>query len=452
MPVSLSRLGPAPGHGQPHGDPHHHSDNARQRLRLPYRAGVPRTIPLHARPTHADIGAALRTHAPAARAEGLYIHVPFCFHKCHYCDFYSLVDTRDRQSPYLDRLERELRALAPFAQRPLRTIFIGGGTPSLLRLDLWSRLLETLHHHFDCSLVRRGAGEFTVECNPESLSADLARLLRDGGVGRVSLGAQSFNPAHLKTLERWHDPANVPRALAHARDAGIPRASIDLIFAIPGQSLGDWRADLDTALALGLDHLSAYALTYEPNTAMTARLSRGEFPRADEDLDAEMFLQSRHVLGGAGLDAYEVSNFARPGQECRHNLGYWRQDGWLAAGPSASGHLAGLRWKNAPRLDDYLTIDNDGFAPAIDIEPPDAGRALVERLLTGLRLREGVDADRAIADAAALDPASPARLTACARRLRREGLLAETPRWSLTESGVLVADRIILDLVTALRP
>ncbi|MBL8760497.1 MAG: radical SAM family heme chaperone HemW, partial [Phycisphaerae bacterium] len=289
-------------------------------------------------------------------ARSLYIHVPFCFHKCHYCDFYSIVDTRDRQAAFVDRLNQELAAQSHLAAgAPLRTIFVGGGTPSLLRPDLWTRLLATLENRFDLSLIRRGpgglTGEFTVECNPETVTPELADILASGGVTRVSMGAQSFHAAHLKTLERWHHPDNVARALDIAAGAGIARRSVDLIYAIPGQSVSDLERDLDAATSLPVEHVSAYNLTYEPNTAMTHRLKRGEFTPADEDLEADMFTLVGERLRARGFARYEVSNYARPGAECRHNLAYWRQDQWLACGPSASGHARGIRWKNTPRLD-----------------------------------------------------------------------------------------------------
>lgn len=352
----------------------------------------------------------------------------------------------------MQRLSAELAALAPWADRPLRTIFVGGGTPSLLRVDLWQALLGVLQRHFDLSEIRSARGEFTVECNPETVTPALMDTMRAGGVNRVSIGAQSFNAAHLKTLERWHDPANVPKAIDMARAAGIARASIDLIFAIPGQTLAEWEDDLRTALSYGLDHVSAYALTFEPATAMTARLARGEFSRADEDLEADMFIRTREVLLAAGLDAYEVSNFALPGQECRHNLAYWRQESWLAAGPSASGHLAGVRWKNAPRLDDYLGTSFNGFAGAIDVETPDAARALTERLMTGLRLREGLDATEMLTLAAAVDAAAPERLRACVAQCQTKGHLRGSDRWAFTESGILIADRLIVGFMAAIRP
>jgi len=375
--------------------------------------------------------------APRGRARSLYIHVPFCEHKCHYCDFYSIVDTRDRQRAFAGRLGREFEALAPFAGA-LETVFVGGGTPSLLRPDLWERVLGDLHGAFATSSL----AEFTVECNPETVTPGLLAVLRAGGVNRLSLGAQSFDPRHLETLERWHEPASVGRAIGLARDAGFERLSLDLISAIPGQTLGEWERDVETALSLGVTHLSCYTLTYEPGTAMTARLERGEFERADDDTEADMYLRTVEILCEHGLGRYEVSNYAAPGRECAHNLVYWRQGDWLAAGPSASGHLAGRRWKNTARLDDYLTSDG-GFAPVIDVEPPDPRRNLAEAVMTGLRLREGLDADAIRGRAAAIAPNLPGALDRIADEQADLGRLdVSGGRWSLTDAGFLFADGI----------
>ncbi|MCC6429180.1 MAG: radical SAM family heme chaperone HemW [Phycisphaerales bacterium] len=429
----------------------------------------------------------------------LYIHIPFCFHKCHYCDFYSIVDTQDRQEAFTDRLIRELTALAPYsARQPLKTIFAGGGTPSLLRVDLWKRLLTALDRLFDLSEIRSAearerassartatvarAAEFTVECNPETVTPELMETLRAGGVTRVSMGAQSFETRHLKTLERWHDPENVARAIGLARDAGIARQSIDLIFGIPGQTLDDWGRDLERGIGLGTEHVSCYSLTYEPATAMTARLTRGAFEAMDEGVEVDMHRLAWDRLRAAGLDRYEVSNFARPGAECLHNLAYWRQGSWLAAGPSASGHLRigsvgaegtvgvggavgggqvgsggryiapGHRWKNTPRLDDYLRKgDATGFSPISDHEGPDAARALRERIMTGLRLCEGLDGGRVLATADGLHPGSGKRLVAAIAAVRDRGqLVVRDGMWILTDEGILFADGIAVELFAAL--
>lgn len=396
----------------------------------------------------------------------LYIHTPFCIHKCHYCDFYSFVDTRDQQEAFLNRLTSELRFLAPHAAgSPLKTIFVGGGTPSLLRLDLWERLLTELDRLFDLSLIRRssaadehGLAEFTVECNPESTTLDLLSLLRSRGVNRVSVGAQSFHPHHLKTLERRHNPENVARAIETARTAGIPRQSLDLIFAIPGQTLAEWAEDLRRGLALRTTHISCYNLTYEPNTAMTKRLEFGEFEPVDEDVETEMFELTVRTLADAGLPRYEVSNFAAAGQESRHNIAYWLQDQWLAAGPSASGHalggagaLAGShRWKNVPRLGDYLASP-PGPSPIGEHEGPDPLRLARERLMMGLRLAKGMDGRGLLADVDRLSPGSGAALRAEIERQVGLGNLnadAGSGRWRLTDAGFLLCDAIAAELMS----
>lgn len=401
---------------------------------------------------------------PSARpgAESLYIHTPFCVHKCHYCDFYSFVDTRDQQAAFVDRLIDELAALAPHAG-PLRTIFVGGGTPSLLRPELWERVLDALGRLFDLSRIREcarddwGAAEFTVECNPESATPELMAILKSGGVNRVSVGAQSFHERHLKTLERWHNPENVGRAIEAARSAGIARQSVDLIFAIPGQTLAEWDTDLRRAMALGTTHLSCYNLTYEPNTAMTKRLALGQFVPCDEETEEQMFRHTVETLRGAGLERYEVSNFARPGSESRHNSAYWLQEQWLAAGPSASGHAwagqdmrgGSSRWKNVPRLGDYL--DSRGCSPVVDIERPDPARLVRERIMMGLRLARGMDSIVLLADAAAIAPGSEARLARVAGEMADQGYLdVRDGRWITTDAGFLVCDWMAGELMGAI--
>ncbi len=388
--------------------------------------------------------------APTHGARSLYVHVPFCAHKCHYCDFYSIVDRQDRQDAFTDRLERELAALAP-AAGPLETIFVGGGTPTLLRTDLWERVLRTLADRFDLAPIEAGWGEFSVEANPETVSPELMQTLAAGGVNRVSVGAQSYHAQHLRTLERWHDPANVARAIELARAAGIARQSVDLIFAIPGQSLDEWSRDLNTALALGTEHVSCYALTYEPGTAMTARMARGEFAPADPDHEADLYEHTVRTLRDAGLERYEVSNFARPGAACAHNLAYWRQRDWLAAGPSASGHLAGHRWKNVPRLDEYLAGDDDGFATIVEHEPANAERNLAEWIMTGVRLAEGLDEPALMDRAGLVETGAPRRLSRQLAEHRGAGWI-EPDRLVLTDSGFLFADRVAADLMGCLRP
>ena len=432
-------------------------------------------IPLVQRGAAVSASVAHAHDAARPPARSLYIHTPFCVHKCHYCDFYSFVDSRGQQAAFVERLIGELAAIAPHATAPLRTIFVGGGTPSLLEVALWTRLLAALHANFDLSRMGRGAagatparGEFTVECNPESTTPELLDALVAGGVNRVSIGAQSFEPRHLRTLERRHDPANVAKAVNAARAAGVERISVDLIFAIPGQTLDEWKRDLDITIGLGLHHLSCYNLTYEPNTAMTQRLRAGEFAAIDDDLETDMFEHTVGTLLAAGLERYEVSNFARGGiggpHASLHNLAYWRHEQWLAAGPSASGHLwagpsphgGSWRWKNVPRLDDYLASGAPGFSPAIDVESPDARRSLCERLMMGIRITEGVGASDMLAHAHAIDTSTAARLAARVAELRASGLIAPgqpaataNDRWRLTDAGFLMTDHVAAELMAA---
>ncbi|HWB20799.1 MAG TPA: radical SAM family heme chaperone HemW, partial [Phycisphaerales bacterium] len=251
--------------------------------------------------------------SPNAIIHGLYFHVPFCFHKCHYCDFYSIVDSQNRQPAFINRIIRELEAISPRLRSPLQSIFIGGGTPTLLEPPLLHELLIAIQ-----SLIPAQTSacplEFTVEANPETVTTEIAEILKSGGVNRVSIGCQSFNPAHLKTLERWHDPASVPRAVSHLRKAGIHNINLDLIFAIPGQLLDDWLADLDAALSLQPDHISCYGLTYEPNTPLTMKMKSGTIIPAENDLEAAMYEAAIDRLAAAGFHHYEISNWARAQQ------------------------------------------------------------------------------------------------------------------------------------------
>ena len=434
----------------------------------------------------------LRNVDPFPPARSLYVHIPFCFHKCHYCDFYSLVDSQDRQSLFTDRLIDELTALAPFSDRAdpnptadalagtgppgLRTIFVGGGTPTLLAPEHWDRLLGAIASDYALA----DDLEFTVEANPETVSDALVATLAAGGVNRVSIGCQTFNATHLKTLERWHDPDNVPRAIERIRRGGISRISLDLIFGIPGQSLGDWADDLERAIALEPEHLSCYALTFEPGTAMTTRRDRGHITPIEEDLEADMFLLTRERLREAGYVDYEISNFARPGAACRHNLVYWENGNWLAAGPSASGHMNGLRWKVLPHLAKYLA--SQGSSPLLEFERVPPATQIGERIMLGLRLTAGMDLHDLRRDIAAR--LSPETLAAFEEALNHaidngelEVLGPMPPAWQaigpndsnpagsdvglnglnglrlrLTEAGRLVADTVIARFMAAVDP
>ena len=368
---------------------------------------------------------------------GLYIHVPFCLHKCHYCDFYSFVETgrESRQPAFTDRLIEEIQATAPGLQKPLETIFVGGGTPTLLAPDLWTRLLQAIR---DCLALAPDL-EFTVEANPETITAPLLEVLAGGGVNRLSLGAQSFDPTALRTLERRHDPANVGRGVSLARAAGITNINLDLIFGIPGQDLDGWRADLEIAIALEPAHLSCYGLMYEPNTPLTARLRAGAIQRVDEDTEAQMYETACDRLEAVGFEQYEISNWARPGRACRHNLLYWRNESWWPMGPAAAGHVNGVRWKNVGRLSDYLRVRP--LPPITDVEQLDEDGRVGETLMLGLRLNEGIGHAR-------LEALLAGGRAQVVRRQVAAGLLEHCEgRLRFTKRGRLLADTVLADLL-----
>ena len=372
------------------------------------------------------------------QARGLYVHVPFCFHKCHYCDFYSFVDREGRTGEYLAQVAADVGWTLDRVEGEIETVFVGGGTPTLLSADELRAFTAEIRRF---PLARDV--EWTVEANPETIDAEKARVLAAAGVNRVSIGAQSFDPKHLKTLERWHDPANVARAAGYLRDAGIANFNLDLIFGIPGQTLAEWRADLARALEIGPEHLSCYGLTYEPNTAMTKRLERGEFEPCDDGVEAEMYEVTRDTLAAAGFAQYEVSNYARAGRECRHNLVYWRNEPWWAIGPSASGYIGGHRYKVVPRLGDWLARGAEASAPVVDHEAPDEARNTSEALMLGLRLSEGISTalERRAVE---LEPARAAVLTGALA----DGLLERVgDRLRFTRRGMMLANETLSKLV-----
>ena len=331
---------------------------------------------------------------PAVEVEGLYVHVPFCFHKCHYCDFYSITrQTGERMERFVALVLAEADQWAvshPSRGGPTprpRTVFFGGGTPSLLPLPLMRDLIGGLRERFDCS----GVEEWTVEVNPVTARADYCAMLREAGVDRLSFGAQSFDKGELAALERHHEPGDVAASLEAARSAGFDRLNLDLIYAIPGQDLVSWSKSLEAALSLGTTHLSCYGLTYEPNTPMAVRKRLGQFRAVEESVELEMFHHTRRRLAGAGLPAYEISNFAAPGQACRHNLMYWSGGNYVGLGPSASSHVEGRRWRNRPHLGEWEDAVSAGALPATDVESLTPERRWGELAMLQLRLSRGID-------------------------------------------------------------
>ncbi|MCW5838247.1 MAG: radical SAM family heme chaperone HemW, partial [Labilithrix sp.] len=321
----------------------------------------------------------------------IYIHFPWCLAKCPYCDFVSYATERDGidHAGYADAVIREAEARARRLDRDgarkIASVFFGGGTPSLWAPRELGRVLARLRRLFAVD----DDAEITVECNPTSLDRDGARALVDAGVNRLSIGTQSLRQEQLRFLGRLHDPAGAQAAVAAALEVGVPRVSTDLIFGLPGQSPEDARAQAEALASAGLRHLSCYQLTVEPGTQFGERKKRGLLPMADDGAVADSFLAIDEALERRGLRHYEISNYAAPGDEARHNLAYWRGSHYLALGPAASAFLPeakafGTRTKNPP-LKTWLL----GAAPERDVLDSDG--YVLERLLTGLRTAEGVD-------------------------------------------------------------
>mgnify|MGYP005852862365 CR=1 FL=1 len=376
-----------------------------------------------------------------ATVDALYVHVPFCWRVCGYCDFYSEVFDRPRIEPLVDALGRELDSYRARVDLRPRTIFIGGGTPTTLPPPTLARLLAACRQD-----ARTGPDfEFTVEANPATVTPAIAETLAAGGVTRVSIGAQSFDPAELAILDRQHRPEQVAQTVATCREHGLTHISLDLIFAIPGQTLAGWRANLRTALELDPEHLSCYGLTYEPGTPLHERWQAGAVQRVDSDVEADMYEATIDDLAAAGLPQYEISNYARPGAECRHNLVYWRNEPYLGIGPSAAGFVDETRYRNVPDTAAYVAAITAGRSPRVEEERLDPLARQRETAMLGLRLRAGID--RAAFRARFGVDATDTFATVIARYVADELLEVTDTHIRLTRRGVLVADRVAADFL-----
>lgn len=354
------------------------------------------------------------------------------------------------------RMESECRAAAALYQAPLQSVFVGGGTPTMLRPNLLARTLSALRESAGWGAgVSAGPGEqnasgtssqpreFTVEANPDTVTEEVARVLAESGVNRVSMGCQSFHPHLLKALERTHNPESVPLAVERLRNQGINNINLDLIFAIPGSSLADWEADLQAALKLEPSHLSCYGLVYEPNTPLFLRRQTGAVLPIEEDLEASMYELARSTLASAGYGHYEISNWSRGEQRCQHNLVYWDNGDWFAHGPSASGHASGIRWKNVPRLTDWL--ESDPWSLVQDVESLASDARTGEAFMLGLRLIGGMELSR-VAELLA-QPGGARREAAIAEALSSGLLERSESRLRIAPHALLVSDSVLCTLL-----
>ncbi len=324
---------------------------------------------------------------------GVYVHIPFCLRKCPYCDFESGTYGEGRRLGYLAALNLEIRSRRGQGITA-QTLFLGGGTPSLLNTEQLSELVTTLRDSFSFE----SGGEWSIECNPGTVTPASLEAMRRLGFNRISLGVQSFNDAHLRALGRIHDSGQARQAFRWAREAGFGNISLDLIFGLRGQKLEEWEADLQEAFALGPEHLSLYGLTIEPSTDFGRRAAEGESLGAEEELSADMYERAMDLTSAAGYSQDEISNYARPGRECRHNLIYWRNQPYLGFGVSAASFFEDVRWSNTNSLSLYEEGAASGRVAHKTEERLEGRAALAEGVILGLRTSEGIAVAREIAD------------------------------------------------------
>lgn len=373
---------------------------------------------------------------------GLYVHVPFCASSCDYCAFYQEMPDRLGVGAFLDCVVAEWgQARHGGALLPVDTVFWGGGTPGVLVADDAGRLARSLREGMASAPV-----EWTVELAPSTVKADKIERLLEAGVNRFSLGVQSFDDATLRHIGRRQSAAQARKAFALLRELGCRNVNLDLIIAIPGQTDAQLEADLRAAIELGPEHLSTYCLTFEDDTPLKARLLAGKLVKRDEDEEAACYDRVREVLECAGFRQYEVSNYARPGRECLHNLNTWRMGEWLGLGPSAASQYGGLRWTNAPDLKAWGGGVRSGIPARTDVVHLDDTILAADALVFGLRMMDGVD----LAGLRHRFPSAPwDRLDPLWSDLREAGLLADdASRLRLNRAGILLADhvaRLVLD-------
>jgi oxygen-independent coproporphyrinogen-3 oxidase len=373
---------------------------------------------------------------------GVYVHVPFCASRCGYCDFNTYTAPELAGSTGVDRatFAGHLAAEVGFARGvlgdrdvPVGTVFVGGGTPTLLAPDALGAVLGRIDAEFG---LAPGA-EVTLEANPDSVDPRSLARLREVGFTRISFGMQSAVPHVLAVLDRTHTPGGALRAVAEARAAGFEQISLDLIYGTPGESLDDWEATVSAALSAQVGHISAYALIVEPGTRLAAAVRRGAIEAPDDDLMADMYDLADEAFSAAGLPWYELSNWAVPGQECRHNVAYWRGDDWWGVGPGAHSHVAGTRWWNVKHPSAYVERLRLGQSPAVGREVLDDDTRAVEEVLLGVRMAQGLRMDGLSAD----------------QRGEVDLLVADGlgsvagGRFRLTRPGRLLADAVVRRLV-----
>lgn len=371
---------------------------------------------------------------------GVYVHVPFCSSRCGYCDFNTYIpgELGGTASPesYLDALEKELElAAASGTTRPATTVFIGGGTPSMLGVSGLTRVLSAVRNTIGIAL----GAEVTTESNPETTSPEFFSELLESGYNRISLGMQSASSSVLRVLERKHIPGRAFDAAREAMNAGFLHVNLDMIYGTPTETDDDVRLTLERALDTGVDHISAYSLIVEDGTAMARKVRKGQLPPPNEDVYADRYGLIDTALRAQGFDWYEVSNWAKPGGECQHNLGYWLDGDWWGAGPGAHSHIASRRFFNVKHPSTYAQHLADGQLPIKEEELLDSTERHEESVMLGLRLRQGLELTRFTeAERAVIDKYVSLKL-----------LHIYDGRVASTLQGRLLIDGIIADILVA---
>ncbi|MDR3208060.1 MAG: radical SAM family heme chaperone HemW [Oscillospiraceae bacterium] len=371
---------------------------------------------------------------------GLYLHIPFCRSKCAYCDFYSLPTTDESAwDEYLAALTQHIRETAPsMAKHVLDTVYFGGGTPSLLGPKRLGALLDLLGKLYPLS----SSPEITLEGNPDSLDPKTLKKLKKQGFNRLSIGVQSFDDDMLRLLGRPHTAAQAEEAFQAARAAGFGNLSVDLLYGLPGQTRADWGRTLEKALSLKPEHLSCYGLKLEEGTPL--HLMRHEYAFPDDDLQADMYLDTAEALKAAGFVHYEISNFCRPGYECRHNMKYWTVQPYVGLGPAAHSDCGGRRWSYVKDLKTYIDGIHQGDALVAEMEDIPPLERAGEYLMLRLRTAHGISGNEYTRDFRVSFDAIERRLELQESR----GLAARSDgRWRLTEKGFLVSNQVIGDLL-----
>lgn len=372
-----------------------------------------------------------------ARPRAVYIHIPFCKHKCFYCDFNTYALHGQPVDEYIEALRREMRLTAeqaPFAE--IETLFVGGGTPTILTPQQMERFLLSLDEVFT---ERSPNLEFTMEANPGTVDADKLAVMKAGGVNRLSFGAQTFNDVLLKKIGRIHQSEDIVKSIEMARQAGFQNISLDLMFGLPGQSLQDVEESLEVALDLKLQHYSIYSLKIEPNTPFHAMHEKDELPLPSEDVELAMFERIIEMMSKAGYNHYEISNFARSGYEGRHNLQYWHNQSYYGFGAGAHGYVDGCRYMNIKAVKAYIDSSSGGL-PRADQEQISRAEAMEDFMMVGLRVLDGVDYERFVAQFG-----QPLRSVFGAQidRLVHQGLLTETAQGCrLTRRGLIYGNEV----------